>query len=108
MLSVIANKSPAQSPLASFFQARFEYLSCVHKGPKDELPEKLKVEGKQGILKQLALTRTISMQDAIAFANMLDESKLPDDAATDSREAIQMKADIQGDAGPAASSEKVR
>jgi hypothetical protein len=106
MLSMI--KQPARSPLVLFFQARFEYLSCVHKGPKDELPEKLKVESKQAILKQLALARTISMQDAIDLTNMLGESKLPDDAATDIREAIQMKADIQGDASPAASSEKVR
>lgn len=106
MMPVI--KQPARSPLVLFFQARFEYLSCVHKGPKDELPEKLKVESKQGILKQLALARTINMQDAIALTNMLNESKLPDDAATDIHEAIQMKADIQGDASPAASLEKVR
>ncbi len=106
MVSVI--KPPARSPLVLFFQARFEYLSCVHKGPKDELPEKLKVESKQGILKQLVLARTINMQDAIALTNMLDESKLPDDAATGIHEAIQMKADIQGDASPAASLEKVR
>jgi hypothetical protein len=106
MMPVI--KQPARSPLVLFFQARFEYLSCVRKGPKDELPEKLKVESKQGILKQLALARTINMQDAIALTNMLNESKLPDDAATDIHEAIQMKADIQGDASPAASLEKVR
>jgi hypothetical protein len=107
MLSTLVKTSPARSPLVSFFQARFEYLSCVHKGPKDELPEKLKVESKQGILKQLAFARTISMQDAIDLTNMLDESKLPEDAATDIRQAIQLKADIQGDAAPA-SSEKVR
>jgi hypothetical protein len=109
MLSVITSKQPANSPLVLFFQARFEYISCVHKGPKDELPEKLKVESKQGILKQLALARTISMQDAIALTNMLDESKLPEDAAADIREAIQTKAEIKGDAvTAAAASEKIR
>ena len=107
MLSTLVNKSQARSPLVSFFQARLEFLSCVHKGPKDELPEKLKVESKQGILRQLALARTISMQDAIDLSNMLDDSKLPEDAAADIREAIQMKADIQGDAAPA-SSEKIK
>jgi hypothetical protein len=94
--------------LVLFFQARFEYLSCVHKGPKDELPEKLKVDSKHAILKQLALARIISMQDAIALTNMLDESKLPEDAAAAIREAIQAKADIQGDETPASSAQKIR
>jgi hypothetical protein len=99
---------PPKSPLVLFFQARFEYLSCVHKGPKDELPEKLKVDSKQAILKQLASARIISMQDAIALTNMLDDSKLPEDAAADIRQAIQAKADIQGDATPASSAQKIR
>ena len=87
-----------RSPLVAFFHARLEYLGCVHTGPKDTMPEKLKTESAASMLKQLAFARAISMQDAIDLTKMLNDSNLPDDVAAPVRQAIQDKADIAGEA----------
>ena len=87
-----------RSPLVAFFHARLEYLGCVHTGPKDTMPEKLKTESAASMLKQLAFARAISLQDAIDLTKMLNDSNLPDDVAAPVRQAIQDKADIAGEA----------
>jgi len=86
-----------RSPLVMFFQARIEYLECVHQGTRDTMPEKLATDSTNSLMKQLAFARTITMQDAIDLTKMVNESKLPEDSAACVRQAIQDKADITGD-----------
>ena len=89
--TAVATKSMKQCPLVRFLQARFEYILCLHKGPKEELPLKLKTESMQGIMKQLASTKQICIDDGITLCNMVDDGPLPAAEATTVRSSIQEK-----------------
>ena len=81
-------------PLVQFLDARFEYIRCMHKGDADDLPEKLKSESLAGILKQIALSKSISIQDGIALAKLIDGGPMPADASGAILSAIQNKVDL--------------
>ena len=87
-----------RSPLVAVFNARLEYLGCMHTGPKDTMPEKLKTDSAASLLKQLAFAMAVSMQDASDLTKMLNDSNLSDDVAAPIRQATQDKADIAGGA----------
>ena len=94
----MSKKSPSKkSPLFVFFKARFEYLECVHQGPKEDLPERLRREATHSILKQLSFTKAVSVQEAVELTTLLSESLVPEMEAREIRSAIQEKADLVGD-----------
>ena len=66
----------------------------MHKGDADDLPEKLKSESLAGILKQIALSKSISIQDGIALAKLIDGGPMPADASGAILSAIQNKVDL--------------
>ena len=84
------------SPIVAFMRARFEYVSCMFKGHKAEMPAKLKTDALQGILRQLTIIRSVSVADGIVLGKMLDDCPLSLDACDQIREAIQLKVDVSG------------
>ena len=86
------------SPIVAFMRARFEYVSCMFKGHKDEMTAKLKTDALQGILRQLTIIRSVSVADGIVLGKMLDDCPLSLDACDQIREAIQLKVDVGGTA----------
>ena len=84
------------SPIVAFMRARFEYVSCMFKGHKDEMPAKLKTDALQGILRQLTIIRSVSVADGIVLGKMLDDCPLSLDACDQIRAAIQLKVDVSG------------
>jgi hypothetical protein len=94
--------SSKKSPLVQFVEARFEYLRCMHKGPNADLPEKLKIESLQGIMRQIAVVKALPVQDGITLAKMLDDGPMPSDVADQIRLAIQDKVNLGDAPGTAA------
>lgn len=94
----MATADQKKSPLFMFLKARFEYLACIHKGPKEDLPEKLRQDVAGSILKQISFAKAVSVTDAIELITLVNDSLLPETEADAIRNAIQCKADMAGDA----------
>ena len=94
----MATAAQKKSPLFMFLKARFEYLACIHKGPKEDLSEKLRQDVAGSILKQISFAKAVSVTDAIELTTLVNDSLLPETEADAIRNAIQCKADMAGDA----------
>ena len=94
----MATAAQKKSPLFMFLKARFEYLACIHKGPKEDLSEKLRQDVAGSILKQISFAKAVSVTDAIELITLVNDSPLPETEADAIRNAIQCKADMAGDA----------